>query len=353
MSGPTIKTLVLVTLVAILIWVYAESESLRTEDLGVTVTFYAPPATGRAVWLADSPGRPVDVKLRVEGATAAIDALRNQIRTTIQLEPGVELPTEAAEHSIDLRAALRLHAVFAQSGVTIAEVTPSTVTVRVDELETYQTPIRIELPPGTDTVGPTEAQPALATVTLPQLFATPEVKAMPVIARLDRGSLEPLIPGRLERIAGVPLLLPPPLRDRPHANVTPAAATVTITLRDQTDFVDLPTVSVQIRISPVALQEWEVDIPEDSRFLRNVRVTGPRDLIEQIKDGKLPIIAYIALTPEDLTRGVDSKDAVFTDLPNGQLKFETEDRTVKLVIRRREEAEPRIGPPDGPMPPSP
>jgi hypothetical protein len=355
-TGQTIKNILLVTLVTVLIWIYAESESLRAEDLAATVAFASPPGSSRAVWIVDSPGRPtMELKLRLEGATAAIDALRRQLHTTIPLTPGAELPKDPGQHSIDLRTTLRASPVFAQSGVTIAEVSPTTITVLVDELVTRQVPVRIELPLGTETAGPPEVQPELASITLPATLL-PALADLPVLAAPDRAALTALTPGRLERIPGVPLQVPIPIRDQPYVTVEPRSATVTVTLRDQSDFEVLATVPVQIRISPVAYAEWDVEIPQDARFLRDVRVDGPRDLIAQIREGRLPIIAYISLTPDDLTQGAAagqiSKEAVFSDLPvrNSPLKFTAEERTVPVTIRRRAQAAPSKGPP-GPSPP--
>ncbi len=285
MSAQSIKNAILVTLVALLIWVYAESESLRTEDMSASISFASAPGTGRAVWLLDSPSRPVmEVKLRLEGATAAIDALRRQLHANIMLTPGTELPKDPALHTVDLRAALRANSTFAKSGVTIAEVSPGTVAIRVDELISRQIPIRVELPLGTETVGPPEVQPSQATITYPSSLRD-ALNDLPIVAPLDKSALTPLTPGRLERIPGVPLLAPSTVRDQPYVTVEPKVATVTVTLRDQTATIELPTVPVQIRISPVAIADWDVDISPDSRFLRSVRVMGPSDLIAQI--GKL------------------------------------------------------------------
>jgi hypothetical protein len=337
MSAQSIRNILVVTLVTLLIWAYAESESLRTEDLAATVGFTT--SSGRAVWLVDSPGRStMEIKLRVDGATGAIDAMRSRLSKTVELAPGVELPKDPGDHSVDLRTALRASPLFADSGVTISEVSPVTVVIRVDELVSRQVPVRVELPPGTDTVGPPETQPGLVTLTFPGMFES-GLGELAVLAPVDRALLTPLTPGRLERIPGVPLLAPQAIRGQPFVSIEPQAVTVTLTLRDQTAFLDLPTVPVQIRISPIAYAEWEIEIPQDSRFLRNVRVSGPGDLIDQVLDGRLPIIAYVALTPEDLNRGATSKEAVFTDIPNSPLKFEVEDRTVKLVIRRRDSAD--------------
>lgn len=355
MSAKILNNIILVTLVTLLIWIYAESESLRTEDFAATVVITSPPGSGRGVWIVDSPGRPtMEIKLRLEGGAAAIDALRRQLHTSIPLTPGGELPKDPGQHAIDLRTALRASPVFAKSGVTIAEATPSTVSVLVDELISKQLPVRVDLPIGTETVGPPEVQPGLATIILPRTLEA-ALGDLPVLASLDHASLAPLTPGRLERVPGVPLLAPAAVRDQPFVSIEPRAATVTVTLRDQTAFIDLATVPVQIRISPVAYAEWDVDIPQDSRFLRDVKVTGPSDLIAQIREGKLPVIAYISLTPEDLERGAlsggTSKEAVFSDLPipNNPLKYEAEDRMVRVSINRR--PVPDAGRPDIPTGP--
>jgi hypothetical protein len=97
----------------------------------------------------------------------------------------------------------------------------------------------------------------------------------------------------------------------------------------------LPTVFVELRIAPELLRTWSVEIPQEERFLREVTVTGPADLVAQIE--RTGLIAYVRVLSEDLDRQIQSKEAVFTDLPGSPLEFQVETRRVSLRIKRRDD----------------
>ena len=97
----------------------------------------------------------------------------------------------------------------------------------------------------------------------------------------------------------------------------------------------------------VSTRDIATAVSED-RFLTGVSVTGPRELIEQIRTEKLKVIAWVPLTWEELERaagsgGVIEKPAVFSDLPEPVLKFDAERLTVRLSISRRSSTVPESG----------
>jgi hypothetical protein len=89
---------------------------------------------------------------------------------------------------------------------------------------------------------------------------------------------------------------------------------------------------VHIRVAPGQLARWQISIPENDQFLRDVRVTGPSEEIERIRKGELRIIAMVALSSQELQAGITSKAASFSDLPSS-LQFLVEDPIVALEIR--------------------
>ena len=77
---------------------------------------------------------------------------------------------------------------------------------------------------------------------------------------------------------------------------------------------------------------WVVSVNPEDHLLESVTVTGPSDLIEQIRSGRLTIFATVVLTLDDRDAKITQKDATFSDLPT-PLTFEVPDTTVRLSIR--------------------
>src|ERR1051326_7041046 len=135
-----LKTIILVTLVTAIIWVFAESESLRVVQVpGVEMTVAAPPGSKYVVDLTPDQGvhgNGVRADLVIEGPTAAVDAAERLLRNPIILNPGMPgFAIEPGRHTVDLQAVLRDHPDLHLSarGVSIKSVTPESVVATVEE----------------------------------------------------------------------------------------------------------------------------------------------------------------------------------------------------------------------------
>ncbi|KAA0214669.1 MAG: hypothetical protein EDM82_09520 [Cyanobacteria bacterium CYA] len=112
---------------------------------------------------------------------------------------------------------------------------------------------------------------------------------------------------------------------------------VTLTLRSRTETEVLPTVPVQVRVAPTELSRFDISIPEEDRFLHDVTVRGPSTAIERMRnDPTLRPVAVIALTFEELERGLTAKDALILFPPGLEgLEATADDVNVSLSITRR------------------
>lgn len=342
------KTVGLVTLVTILVWIFAEAESLTTETVSLGVFFQDDAGSARVVQIAPGENWKDTVEVTVEGSTAAIDALSAQLRRPIVLTPGREtIPLEPGDHTIDLHVALRGHPAFRQKGVSIADVKPGVVTIRIDQLLDLEAKVRVAVSDG-EMVSAVESSPATVTITVPEsvksrLGANPEVAAL-----LDSSALRGLPEGQRTTISGVRLALPDGLGGLDNVSLEPPTVNVTVTVQNRTASHLLASVPVQLKIPPVEYGKWDIVVPEEDQFLKDVTVSGPREMIEQIKAESLRLIAVVPLSFDDLEAGITSKDAVFCDLPT-PLRFEVQDKSVRLTITRREEAGRPV--PQGPSAP--
>jgi len=116
MTGERVRTLIIVSIVSVLVWLFAESRTLRMETLDVPVTVSE---GGRALVyrILDEDWNGV-VEMELTGPTAQIDELRAlALDTGLELVLGDELPSDPGERDVDLRDALRRNETIDASGL--------------------------------------------------------------------------------------------------------------------------------------------------------------------------------------------------------------------------------------------
>jgi hypothetical protein len=343
-----LRTLLLVGFITALVWLMAESESLRTEKLRPEVRFRVPPDAPRLVRVEPGQEFSGTVTVTIEGPTAAVDALAARARGTIDLEPGmVGVPAEPGRHSVNLADALRAHEYFRDSSVTITSVDPPSATVWVDEVVAREASVKIETPEGALLAGVADVKPPKVEVRLPESIArtaAPPGTELTLTARLTPEALANLPAGR--RIAvTVPLTLPPTLQSD-AVRVSPPQVNVELTLRSRAASTIVPNVPVYVRVAPTEVGVWDVDLAPEGRVLTDVTITGPADQVDQFRAPpeppgaapKVKLIGYVPLSFEELEKAATSgqpleKDVAFCDVPT-PLRFDARPRTVKVTVRR-------------------
>jgi hypothetical protein len=333
------KSLLVIGLVSVLIWLLAEAESLRTEQLRVEVNFRAGSETARYIH-ADT-DVPTTFTVRLQGSTARVDTLASQLRKPVTLEPGMTgIPVEPGRHAINLLTVLRDLPVVRESGVSIADVQPGIVSVSIDTLAVREAKVRIVLPAGALVEGTPEPTRPTVELRYPESAAKDLPKEITLDAPIDPEALTGLPENRRVTIPNIRVELPEPLRGVEGARVIPSSVGAQVTLRSRTGTYTIPSVPVHVRLAPTETGIWDITMPAESRLLTDVTVSGPSDYIDQIRADKVKPIAFIPLSFEELERAAASgepieKAPVFTELPS-QLKFDPKQRTVKLTVKRRE-----------------
>lgn len=169
MKGETVRTLLVVSVVAVLVWLFAESRTLQTRTVTVPVEI-TPGGSGVAFRLLDPDAWPGTLELELAGPTGLIDTLRGRTAEPIVLELGEELPAEPGSRSIDLLDAIRRDELFADSGLTVRRVSPRLLDLQTDRLELLSLPAEVDLE-GVATAGPVTIEPAEIGVRLPASIA--------------------------------------------------------------------------------------------------------------------------------------------------------------------------------------
>lgn len=334
-----IKTIILVSIITILVWVFAEAESLQRRDFHYEIQFASDSPSERYIEADDGSGWRDGVKISFSGSATALsqaEALAANTRNNpLKLTIGIPaIPSTPGEKMVSMREALREIPQIRNLGLSIDRVEPSEVMVRIESLETRTARIVVNVGDA-QLDGVPEVKPATARIYVPTNLAASLGAAPDVFAVVRPDELSRLLPGRREVVPQVKLELPADLRGNRAARIEPPTVPVSLTLRVRQASTELIGVPVQVRMAPGELSRWDVSIPEQDRFVPKVTVSGPSNYIDQVKSGEIKVTATVNLSFEDLEKGITQKEISFNDAP-GYLKFETDTRLVRLNIKKRE-----------------
>lgn len=325
-----IKTALLVTLAAVLVWVFAEGESLRTDELTVNIEL-GTKQSAVLVRLEDGELFAGRARLRVQGATASLDQLKELLREPIELTTH-ELGDQSG--LVHLADALRRHEAFKGSGVRIVEVEPPSIQIVVETLVTRTVRVRAEV--GDALLdGEPIVEPGEVTLRLPERLA--DLQEWVVDAVVPAESLGRLVPGREEVLASVPVVVPEVLRREPGVVLEPGTVVVTLKLRAQTDTGILESVPIDVRVPLAVSGKYVVTVVPGGEFLAQVRVRGPREAVERAVSGASRVAAEIYLSPDELARAASDGAEIarapdgLTGLPAGVV-WEVDDQIVRVRV---------------------
>ncbi|MBI1190064.1 MAG: hypothetical protein GC200_05210 [Tepidisphaera sp.] len=336
-----IKTILVVTGITCLIWIFAESEGLRTTDVDLQIQLDAEPGADRVVEVLDppAPSNVIRISASLEGSADAIDlATRRARKGPLLISPGLPgFSKDPGEQTVSMSALLSVQPELRGLGLTFKKTEPENVKVFVDSLATRQLPTRL-LANGGDIDGPADIKPDQVTVSGPARAIAKIPKDAAATITLDADTFSRLVAGRRETLLNMRLSPPPEIANLPRVKLSPATADVNLTVRSRLASIKLGTVPVHIRIAPAEMAKFDVSIREGEQTLTDVTVTGPADFIKQVEAKAIPIVAEVPLSYEELERRIPQKDAVFTLTPQlpTPVKFEVANRTVHLTIKPRE-----------------
>lgn len=319
-----VQSVGLVTLIAAVIWLYAEGQDVREITREVRLTLPAEVGQSTVVAFAN-PAQAASVQVHLMGASASL----SQVEQQLGAGEGLRLPVEPGDlrgggpATLDLASLIRRARVrpdqptsptLMDLGISVLSVEPAELRVEVDQL--VEKRLRVLFDPGVVDVEPDwGAEPAEVGATLlrSRWEAVREATdALFVEAVVPRGTLLALEEGVRQRDVQADLRLPEvfvpagPLAD--YTRLHRRTVSLSFTIARQRAVAELGTVPVWLVSSPSELQRYRVELAADNRVLNGVRIEGSRDLIERLKaeDSNLRVIARFELTSEELDRGASS-----------------------------------------------
>ncbi len=327
-QGPSvwqkIQTYILVSIVSVLIWLYSESENVKQQKpLQFTLEFVAPPGQPLLIGPANrrqakvGPPNQYQALITVRCATSQYAQLQQLQAAPIPIT--VTEQPDSRTQAVFLRDQLN-DSPIGKLGVSLVDVQPTQIELSVERVVEVRMAVSTDtvVPPGVQLATVPTIEPTEATVSLPAGVVQTLGEAK-LEARLDRSSVGHLSENTPHELT-VPLTLPPVLREQISFMtpvIRPGNATVTITIRKRTGTLSLTGVPILLTAPWAEMKRFSVALEESQRVLsQDVEISGPSDVIDQLRKGQLNVWAELRLTVDDLESGITSKQ-LRINVPSG------------------------------------
>lgn len=306
-------TVGLVTLITVLIWIWAAGETAEVRNFEARVDLRPTDPQRMRV----SPDRVEgNVRIVARGSTRALGRFQDLLAEgPIDLVAGVGgMPSAEGVSPVNLASVLADLPTVRNTGVSLEQVDPLSIEVRIDPLESLGLRVVAELPPGLLQLdGDLQVEPPEAFARLPAALRR-ETSTLTVLAVPDRRQLEQLEPGT--HTLTVALQFPPGLAAVARgAAIDPPTVQISFTSRSRTATTTLASVPVQVAGISGELQRHTVAVQDE--FLREVVLSGPPEAIARIDAGQARIVAFVHLDSRDLDRRIETKRVSLWMLPKG------------------------------------
>jgi len=327
-----------VTIIALLVWLYAEGENVTNAERDIEVEFV--PASNNLV-VDDTESEDERVSVLFRGNSGQLNDLKELLHEgAIQIEMNAG---EEARQQVTLRDRLADHPKIVEVGVSVLETRPETLNVTVERLVKLDIPVTV-VATGETQLRDVTVTPEKVSVRLPASTAEALGESPRAEARVTEALIEGLPVNQQHSLAGVAIVLPD-LTTTSNVTLTPAAADVTCTIKKLAKDLLLPAVSVRI-VAPVAeLARYDVQpASEEDQLVRDIKISGPNDLIDQIESRQVKVWADLQLQSEDLAQAV-AKESVsivpHIHLPAGVTLVEPP-RPIKVRVLEKKAEEPNL-----------
>jgi hypothetical protein len=325
-----IRTFLLVTLVTVLIWLWAEGESLSSDTLTTNVVFVEDND------LQIEPDRQWSgaLTVRLQGSIRALTDARRELGTQIRLQlgqPGMPSTPQEEQQPVNMEEAIRQLPAIRSLGLSVQGVTPGITLVKIVKLVNRDLPVRVVLPRDIGLLGDSTVSPAKITVRIPEALAGRLSDDAFAEAPLSRAELDASRDDTAQVITAA-VRIPALEGVERQVVMIPDRVSVTFRLKRSVDTVTIPSVPVWYSLPPTEGKRWDIELTD--QFLRDVTFTGPTESIAKIRSREVIPIAQVQITSDELENAIEAKEAVFVGLPPG-VESGVAVKTVRLRIQRR------------------
>ncbi len=294
-----IETYTLVSMLTVLVWLYAEAETVKPNSLPIQISF-----SGSGSQLI-SPSHPEAVSATFRCTTAQLAALRALRDRDVPFEIDVTARDDGM-NQIDVKQGLEHHPRIAALGVVVDRVHPPELTVQIERLVDEKLAVEFD-PQQRELENDAVVDPAEITVTMPsslkQILAENNVTTLK--ARLDEERFAEVPEGVPTPLQDVRIVIPPVLQAE-HVSLSETSVTVTLTILRQ--WVEEHRWPVPIRYQlPPGAHRFRITLSEGEDTTK-VNLKGPPEVIDRIKRYKLPTLAILEFTLTELEEAATRTD---------------------------------------------
>ncbi|MBI1374380.1 MAG: hypothetical protein GC159_16810 [Phycisphaera sp.] len=328
------------TLITMLIWLYAEANNLRTYPVDgmMQVPLTIEVANPHLAVVEQSVSK---INVQFRGAQREVAKLSGLQARGIHIV--LERGEPTAGDDVVLEKVLPTSDPINSYSVNLTRIDPPTVRVVIEKLVRMDVPLAYKPDEVQLVADSVSISPATVALTLPSskrslLGDDPEKATLAVEPLVDLKSL----PADVEQTVRARIKLPAGLQTDSRVRVEPPDVELKFVIDKLEDSEKLASVPVWIMAPPPALTTYDVKLHEDDVVLRDVKITGPEHIVQQVRDGKIRVIAKLRLSADDLAKAVASEPApapvefdVWPQPPTGTLRIESTTTTVRYTVVKR------------------
>lgn len=327
MTLRAVGTAILVTVITLLVWAVAESQTLQSDEIRAEVIL-DPGAAARVLRVAPGARWEGRVQMEVEGPAGVLERLRGAAGDGLRLRVGIELQAGDGDVVFDLRDAIARSDLIRGTGVRVLTVDPPEVAARVEPLVQREFPVTVVLDAG-EAERPPIPSPAKVTVWAPESWS--ERLPASVTARIPAAAVAALRPGETVAVPGVPVGFPDLPPTAWGIRIEPAVVTAEVAMLARTSETTMDRIPIELSLPPDEVGRWRVELHPEDRALLGLRVRGPAASVSRVASGQVRVRAVVELTSEGLAARVDRRPVELFGLPSGVGPVD-EAPTVRLTI---------------------
>ena len=335
-----LKTFLAVTAITVLVWLWSEGKIVEEFELvNEKVEFVGP--TGEKYRFEPSN---LAVNVVYRASHGAVGDLNDALAKARPLQIPIVLASH--EDSDDVRVTFRDQLenlkIFKDNGVNILRTEPVSENVRVVKLQTVSVPVAVTWDSNVEMAEQPIAEPGEVQVTLPasEVFY---LEANQVRAELPARVLDGAKENEPQKASAV-VKLPGALAE--SATVEPVNVNVNFTVRKQAEeWTMTRALPIEVSAVPTLWDRYELEFKQNQKFLHDLKLEGPADVIQKIKDHELQVIATIRLKAEDLEEGLKKGviyAQVYVNTPE-QVQVISRLEPIEVKVTKREDVENGAG----------
>lgn len=325
-----IKTLLAVIPLTILIWAYAERESLDKPQDGVPVRIRLHSSSPDYLVRIVAPSTDV-ITVKIEGSRAKVEHVRSLLTSggnegVVDIAVPPNLP-DGKTTPLSLQRQVEDAPIFKENAIAVTSCQPASMDVRVDQLVSRTVRPGLQQGVASRISGKIEFDPPVVTLRGPQsALRNPEslgVYADPPENDIPKSPMEHVIPD-------VPVRLG---RSDDTITITPSTVKISIRVKESNVSYQIPSVPVFVRMPSTMQDRYRVQF-KISASMSNITVEGPEDEIALLRSETFKPEATLNIMPQDAS-GQLPRAPSYTLPPHVTVSDKDKTRTIDFSLQDR------------------